>query len=138
MQYIRNAPHARGRDGGRHHVAAHAEDHVRTKPVDEMQGAAERQRDERRQGQVLPRRVAVQPPHADSLQVEAGGRNSSLLRAALAPDQQNGTARLVSAERSRDRERRIQVPAGTAARDQKSHLTDDCSATPNPSRGGRC
>jgi len=75
-------------------------------------------RDETRQGEVLPRRVAVQAADADRGQVEAGGGHELFLRSAFAADEQQSTIRRLSAKRLRDRERRIQVPAGSAASDQ--------------------
>ena len=138
MQHIRKTADASGGNRGGHHVAAHAEYDVRPEAVDDAERCAQRQRDKRRQREVLPQCVTVEPADPDGFQLETRGRDEPLLRAALAPDEQDGTARFLSAKRPRDRERRIQVPAGPAASDQKAHHSDDCSATPNPSRGGRC
>ena len=138
MQHVRNAAHPGGRHRGSHDVAAHAKHHVGPKPVDDAQSGANGRRDEVRQSQVLPQGIAVEAANTHRLELEARRRHQPFFRTTGAPDEQNGAAWLLTAKRSRDGERRIQVPAGPAASDQKSHPTSDCSAMPNPSRGGRC
>src|SRR5438046_2933242 len=73
-----------------------------------------------------------------SFNLEPAGRDEAVGGTAGAADEEDGAARHLNAKRPRDRERRLQVPAGLAASDQKSHHCVDCSAMPNPSRGGRC
>src|SRR5438270_649523 len=138
VQYIRYAPHSRGRDRRCHHVAAHPQHDVGPEPVDDAKPGAKGQRDEDRESEVFPWRVAVEPSDPYGLQLEAGLRDQAFLGTAGASDQEHSTSRLLSAKPARDRESRKQVPAGPAASDQKSHLTSDCSPTRNPSRAGRC
>ena len=123
MQDVRDLSHARGRHRRRHHVAAHAEHDIGLEAVDDGEPGAQRHGDDRRQGEVLPRRVAVEAAHVDRGQIEAGPRHQPLLGTALAPDQQESAIWLLSAKRVRDGERRIQVPTGPAASYQQPHLS---------------
>ena len=138
MQYKRNVPHARGGDSRSHHVAPHPQDHVGLEPIDDAQRGTQRGRDEVREGQVLPGRVAVEPADAHRGQLETGFRHDGLFRPAGAPDQEHSAIRCLSAQRARDRHRRVKVASGPAARDQNPHPILDCSPTRGLSHAGRC
>ena len=138
VEDIWNAAHAGSGEGRRHDVSTHAEHDIGPEAVNDAERTPQRERDEQRERNVLPQRITVESAHPDSFELEPGGGYKPLLRTTLASHQEYGAIRLFSAERSRDRESRIQVPAGPAASDQKPHLILDCSATPNPTRAGRC
>src|SRR6202022_1108855 len=124
-------------DRGRHHVPAHAEHDVRVEAIDDAKAAAQGRGNDNRQREVLPERIAVEPAHVDSGEVETLGGNEPHLRAALAPNEQQSAIRLLSAKRVRDRERRIEVPTGPAASYQKSHLSFWYAQIRCPLRSGR-
>jgi hypothetical protein len=123
VQHVRDAAQPSRGDRRRHHVAAHAEHDVGAEGVDDAETGSERHGDDRRQDDVLPQRVAVQPADVDGRQLEPGSRDQALLGTARAPDQQQGTVRFLSAKGSGDCEGGIKVPAGPAARYQKAHLS---------------
>jgi hypothetical protein len=135
VQHVRNAAQASRRHGRSHHVAAHAEHDVRAEPIDDAEAGSKGRRDQVGQGEVLPGRVTVEPADAHRRQLEAGRGHEPLFRAAAASDEQHRAVRLLGAKRSGDRERRIQVPSGPAASDQKPHLS---SPTKILCHFGRC
>src|SRR5207245_10971367 len=104
-----------GRGRGRHLARAPAEPDVRLEAIDDSEAAPQCRRDDDRQREVLPERVAVEPAHVDGGEVETLRGNEPHLRATLAPDQQQSAIRLLSAKRVRDRERRLAVPTGPNA-----------------------
>ncbi len=123
MQDVRNPAHSSRRHRGGHHVAAHAEHHIGPEAIDDAESGAQRGRYDHGQGDVLPEGVAVEPADVHRRELEARGGHELLLRAAAASDQEHRAVRLLGAKRSGDRERRIQVPSGPAASDQKPHLS---------------
>ena len=119
---VGNSPPPSGPDRGGHCIAADAEHNVRTELVDDPATLAQGSRYHRRQSEVARHGIAVEAADRDRAEGKAGFRDKALLGTALTSDQEQLAARLLSAESEGDCQGRHHVPAGPAARDEKTHL----------------